>query len=78
VRCARLVEQQLAGRDMPVILAGDFDAAPDSASIRFWTDRQSLEGTSVAYQDAWEAVHPGCAGHTFSRATRWYGPERCP
>ena len=51
---------------MHVILAGDFDATPDSSSIRFWTGRQALEGTSVAYQDAWEAVHPGDAGHTFS------------
>ena len=66
VRCARHVEERLAGRDMHVVLAGDFDAAPDSSSIRFWTGRQSLDGTSVAYQDAWEAVHPGDAGHTFS------------
>jgi endonuclease/exonuclease/phosphatase family metal-dependent hydrolase len=66
VRCARFVEEQLGGRDIPVIVAGDFDAAPDSASIRFWTGRQSLNGISVAYQDAWEAVHPGDPGHTFS------------
>lgn len=66
VRCAQFIEQQLDGRDMPVILAGDFDAAPDSASIRFWTGRQALDGISVAYQDAWEAVHPGEAGHTFT------------
>jgi endonuclease/exonuclease/phosphatase family metal-dependent hydrolase len=28
VRCARYIEGRLAGRDMHVILAGDFDAAP--------------------------------------------------
>jgi endonuclease/exonuclease/phosphatase family metal-dependent hydrolase len=28
--------------------------------------RQSLEGVSVCYQDAWEVAHPGEAGHTFS------------
>ena len=28
--------------------------------------RQSLEGTSVRYEDAWEVAHPGKAGHTFS------------
>jgi len=50
-----------------VILAGDFDAAPDSSSIRFWTGRQSLDGISVAYQDAWEAVHPGDAGPAHPR-----------
>lgn len=65
-RCARFVEEQLAGRNMHVVLAGDFDATPDSSSVRFWTGRQSLEGMSVAYRDAWEAVHPDDAGHTFS------------
>jgi endonuclease/exonuclease/phosphatase family metal-dependent hydrolase len=66
VRCARFIEQRLGERDMHVVLAGDFDAAPDSSSIRFWTGRQALDGISVAYQDAWEAMHPGDAGHTFS------------
>jgi hypothetical protein len=53
-------DDQVAG------LAGDFDDPPDAASIRFWTGRQSLDRTSVCYQDAWEAVHPGGPGHTFS------------
>jgi endonuclease/exonuclease/phosphatase family metal-dependent hydrolase len=66
VACARFVEEQLDGRDLPVVLAGDLDDTPDSASIRFWTGRQSLDGTSVAYRDAWEAVHPGDPGHTFT------------
>jgi endonuclease/exonuclease/phosphatase family metal-dependent hydrolase len=63
---ARFVEELVAGRDLHVVLAGDFDDPPDAASIRFWTGRQSLDGFSVAYQDAWEAVHPGDPGHTFS------------
>jgi hypothetical protein len=66
-RCARFVEERLDGRDMHVVLADDFDAAPDSSGIRFWTGRQSLDGFSVAYQDAWEAVRPDDAGRTFSR-----------
>ncbi len=66
VATARFVEGLVAGRDLPVVLAGDFDDRPDSASIRFWTGRQSLEGRSVCYEDAWEAAHPGEAGHTFS------------
>ena len=49
-----------------VVLLGDFDAAPDSASVRFWTGRQSLHGTSVCYRDTWEHAHPERAGHTFS------------
>lgn len=66
VTAARFMEELLAGRDLHVVLAGDFDDPPDSASIRFWTGRQSLDGTSVRYEDAWEVVHPGEAGHTFS------------
>lgn len=66
VTTARFVEELVAGQDRNVVLAGDFDDPPDAASIRFWTGRQSLEGTSVAYEDAWEVAHPGEAGHTFS------------
>ena len=68
VACARFVEEQLAGRDLHVVLMGDFDDTPDSSSVRFWTGRQSLEGRSIAYRDAWEAVHPADPGHTFSPA----------
>lgn len=38
--------------------------------MRFWTGRQSLAGTSVCYQDAWEAVRPGEPRHTFSPRDR--------
>jgi endonuclease/exonuclease/phosphatase family metal-dependent hydrolase len=64
---ARWVEGLVAERpDRPVVLLGDLDARPDAASIRFWTGRQSLDGTSVRYEDAWEVVHPGEPGHTFT------------
>jgi endonuclease/exonuclease/phosphatase family metal-dependent hydrolase len=49
-----------------VVLAGDFNAAPDSASVRFWRGLQSLGETSVCYRDAWESAHPVDPGHTFS------------
>lgn len=68
VRCARFVEDLLDGRDLHVVLAGDLDDPPDSASVRFWTGLQSLHGTSVAYRDAWAAAHPGEPGHTFTPA----------
>ncbi|MFE1199951.1 endonuclease/exonuclease/phosphatase family protein [Streptomyces olivaceoviridis] len=64
IAAARLVEA-MAGSGH-VVLLGDFDAPPDSASVRFWTGRQSLGGLSVCYRDAWEAAHPGEPGHTFS------------
>lgn len=64
--CARAVEDQVAGRTLHVVLAGDLDDTPDSASIRFWTGKQSLQGTSVAYRDTWTAIHPDDPGHTFT------------
>ena len=56
----------LDGRPAHVVLAGDLDAEPESASIRFLRGLQSLDGTSVCYRDAWDAAHPGEPGHTFT------------
>jgi endonuclease/exonuclease/phosphatase family metal-dependent hydrolase len=67
VATARFVRVLTADRpDLPVVLLGDLDAGPDAASIRFLTGRQSLAGIGVRYEDAWETVHPGEPGHTFS------------
>jgi endonuclease/exonuclease/phosphatase family metal-dependent hydrolase len=64
---ARFVEELCADRpDLPVVLMGDLNAGPDAASIRFLTGRQSLAAFSVRYEDAWEAVHAGEPGHTFT------------
>jgi endonuclease/exonuclease/phosphatase family metal-dependent hydrolase len=73
VATAQLVERLVAepsaaGRPAHAVLLGDLDATPDAASIRFLTGRQSLEGVSVSYHDAWETVHPGEPGHTFTPA----------
>jgi endonuclease/exonuclease/phosphatase family metal-dependent hydrolase len=66
VAAARLIEEVVGGRGLPVVLAGDFDAAPESASMRFWRGLQSLGGMSVCYRDAWEWARPGEPGHTFT------------
>jgi len=66
VVAARAIEELLDGREMHVVLAGDFDATPDSASVRFWRGLQSLGGTSVCYREAWESTHPHESGHTFT------------
>jgi endonuclease/exonuclease/phosphatase family metal-dependent hydrolase len=66
VAVARLLEELAGRRRRHVVVAGDFDATPDAASVRFWCGRQSLGGTSVSYQDAWERRHPGDPGHTFT------------
>lgn len=66
VAAARFIEDRRAGRELPIILAGDLDAAPDAASSRFWTGQQTLEGLQAHYIDAWEATHPQQDGHTFT------------
>jgi endonuclease/exonuclease/phosphatase family metal-dependent hydrolase len=67
VAASRLLEDLLGEREVShVVLAGDFNAARDSASVRFWRGLQSLGDTSVCYRDAWESAHPGVPGHTFS------------
>ncbi len=76
VAMARFIADVLAGRELPVILAGDFDAEPEAASVRFWAGRQSLHDISVGFRDAWQLRHPHDPGHTFSnvnamKALRW-------
>jgi endonuclease/exonuclease/phosphatase family metal-dependent hydrolase len=66
VTTARRVDELLAAAESHVVIAGDFDADPSAASIRFWCGRQSLEGFSVCYRDAWESRRPGEPGETFT------------
>ena len=63
---ARAIEEIAEERDLHVVLAGDLDATPEAASVRFWRGRQSLGGMSVCYRDAWGSTHPGEPGHTFT------------
>jgi endonuclease/exonuclease/phosphatase family metal-dependent hydrolase len=63
---ARAIEEMVAGRPLHVVLAGDFDADPAAASIRFWSGREALEGVSVCYRDAWESARPGEPGDTYT------------
>ncbi len=66
VPVARAIEEAVEGRDVHVVLAGDLDAEPDAASIRFWRGRQGVDGVSVCYRDAWESRHPNERGETFT------------
>ena len=59
VAAAALVDEMLDGRAAHVILAGDLDAEPTSASVRFLSGQQSLAGTSVRYRDTWAGDHFG-------------------
>lgn len=63
---ARRIEALLRQRPMHVVIAGDMDADPDAASIRFFTGKQSLDGMSVCYRNAWDSVHSQNPGDTFT------------
>lgn len=63
VRLAELDARHRAA--LPTVIAGDFNAAPDAASIRYLTGLQSLDGRSVHYHDAWAVAGDG-PGHTWS------------
>ena len=64
----RRIDELVAGDPAHVVVGGDFNAAPETASIRFWTGRRSLDGTSTAYRDCWESVHGPEPGLTFEPA----------
>jgi endonuclease/exonuclease/phosphatase family metal-dependent hydrolase len=63
---ARFLEELAVARGAHVLLAGDFTSDAEAANVRFVSGRQSLDGTSVCYRDAWESVHPGEPGETFT------------
>jgi endonuclease/exonuclease/phosphatase family metal-dependent hydrolase len=54
VQAAKLIEALLGDRDLHVVVAGDFDAPPEAARVRFLSGLQSLQETSVAYRDVWQ------------------------
>lgn len=66
--------------DLPPIVAGDFNASPDTAAIRFLTGRTSLAGRGTYYRDAWLRRHPHADGYTWSDknpyAVRWIERNR--
>ena len=50
----------------PPILAGDFNAEPDSTEIRYVQGLHSLDGRSVHFRDAWRVAGDGGPGFTWS------------
>lgn len=66
VELVKAVRRHARLSDLPPILAGDFDATPDSASVRFLTGRQSLGGLSVHFRDAWAEAGDGTPGYTWT------------
>lgn len=56
-----VVERADPASPLPPVVAGDFNADPDSTEMRFLTGLASLDGRSVYFQDAWRVA--GGAGH---------------
>lgn len=54
-----------SGRSFAPIVAGDFNAEPDSAEIRYLRGLQSLAGRSVCFEDAWAVGGDGGPGWTW-------------
>jgi endonuclease/exonuclease/phosphatase family metal-dependent hydrolase len=52
-------------RELPTIIAGDLNAAPEAASIRYLTGLQTIAGHSAHYHDAWAIAGNG-PGHTWT------------
>lgn len=69
---------------LPAILAGDFNAEPDAAEIRFLTGRQSLpvgpagRRHSTYFQDAWALAGDGTPGITWDPENRFAAPLHLP
>ncbi len=63
-----------ADDELPPVLAGDFDASPDAASIRFLTGRQSLRGRSTSWIDAWAVAGNGSPGATWTSENPYVAP----
>jgi endonuclease/exonuclease/phosphatase family metal-dependent hydrolase len=53
-------------RELPSVMAGDFNAPPDSQAIRFLTGRASLGGRGAYWRDAWGLLHPDEPGYTWA------------
>jgi endonuclease/exonuclease/phosphatase family metal-dependent hydrolase len=63
---------------LPPILAGDFNAEPDSTEIRFLTGSTSLEGRSTYFQDGWRVAGGREPGYTWSNENPFAAAEHEP
>jgi endonuclease/exonuclease/phosphatase family metal-dependent hydrolase len=70
----RVLTELAAGDSVPPVLAGDFDATQDAASIRFLSGLQSLQGGSTHWRDAWATTGDGSPGYTWSSDNPYVAP----
>ena len=66
VALADFARARRPGLELPPVIAGDLNAEPDSAEIRYLTGLQSLEGRSAHFYDAWRVAGDGSPGFTWS------------
>jgi endonuclease/exonuclease/phosphatase family metal-dependent hydrolase len=67
----------IGGPDLPPVLMGDFNAAPEADEIRFLTGLCALEQKTVYFADAWAFAGVG-PGHTYDRANHYAAKAREP
>jgi endonuclease/exonuclease/phosphatase family metal-dependent hydrolase len=67
----------IGGADLPPVLMGDFNAAPDADEIRFLTGLCALEQKTVYFADAWAFAGEG-PGYTYARANHYAAKAREP
>lgn len=66
---------ELAADDaLPPVMGGDFDATPDTSSIRFLTGLQSLDGRSTFWADAFAQAGDGSPGYTWTSDSPFVQP----
>ena len=75
---ARLIHDNQTVTRRPLIVAGDFNAAPDSDEIRTLTRLRPPPVDEFVLFDAWETVAPGGTGATWSRSNPWAEPSLLP
>jgi endonuclease/exonuclease/phosphatase family metal-dependent hydrolase len=63
---------------VPLVVAGDFNADPDSDEIRMMTGRTTAPVPGLCFYDAWETAGPGGPGHTWSNANPGAAPLLWP
>jgi len=63
---------------VPPILAGDLNADPDSAEVRYLTGLTSLADESVYFHDAWRVAGGGGAGYTWDNRNQFAAADREP
>ncbi|MFO0651926.1 MAG: endonuclease/exonuclease/phosphatase family protein [Polyangiales bacterium] len=84
VRCAQVrhlvaaLDASRASGDLPAIVAGDFNAEPDSDEMRYLRGATGLGGPCVYFNDCWQAAGDGSAGATFALRNPYAALSREP